>query len=95
MTVPPWKAWYNTSRWRALRLQVFRRDAYVCQHTGVVCTGHHPDPRSPVANHRIPHRGNPALFWDIDNIETVTKQHHDTAIQRDEQDSLHERGVWY
>jgi hypothetical protein len=37
-----------------------------------------------VANHKIPHRGDPVLFWDINNIETVTKAVHDSLIQSEE-----------
>jgi 5-methylcytosine-specific restriction endonuclease McrA len=89
-----WRAWYSTARWQALRLKVFVRDNYTCQRTGALCAGTHPAPDSPTANHKVPHRGNPALFWDEDNIETVTKEVHDTLIQREEQASLHHRGQW-
>lgn len=81
----PWRAWYHTKRWEDLRLEVFVRDRFVCQRTGVLCVGKHPAPNSPVANHIRPHRGDPALFWDPDNIETVTKQIHDSEIQSEEQ----------
>lgn len=92
---PPWKAWYRTSRWRALRLEVFARDGYRCQRSGVMCVGAHPAPNSPVANHKRPHRGDERLFWDPDNLETVSKAVHDSIIQAEEQASLHQRGVWY
>lgn len=90
----PWRAWYSTAQWKALRLKVFVRDCYICQRSGVICAGKHPAPDSPVANHKKPHRGNPALFWDEDNIETVTKEVHDSLIQSEEQESLLHRGVW-
>ena len=90
----PWKAWYKTKRWQELKLLVHIRDNYTCQRTGRVCGGKYPSPDSPVANHKRPHRGNPALFWDPDNVETVTKAVHDSAIQSEEQASLHTRGVW-
>lgn len=61
------------------------RDLYTCQRTGVLAIGKYPAPNSPVANHKRPHRGNPALFWDIDNIETVTKAVHDSIVQAEEQ----------
>ena len=95
MSGPPWKNWYKTKRWLDLRDQVFLRDHYKCQRSGVLCAGKHPTENSPVANHKQPHRGNPALFWDINNIETVTKKVHDSIIQTEEQASLHTRGVWY
>lgn len=90
----PWRAWYKTARWRALRQEVLIRDAYTCRRTGVVCGGKYPAPDSPVVNHKRPHRGSEALFWDITNLETVSKAVHDSTIQREEQSSLHHRGVW-
>lgn len=91
---PHWKTWYKTARWRRLRQEVLLRDSYTCQRTGVLCSGKHPEPNSPVVNHRQPHRGNEALFWNIDNLETVTKAEHDAAIQREEQATRHHQGVW-
>lgn len=90
----PWKAWYKTARWRRLREQVLIRDAYTCQRTGQVLGGKHPAPDSPVVNHKRPHRGDERLFWDIDNLEVVAKSVHDSAIQAEEQSSLHQRGDW-
>jgi len=80
----PWRAWYKTARWERLRRKAFERDEYTCQRSGEICAGTGNDPNSPVANHRIPHHGNPALFWDINNIETVTKRTHDSLIQAEE-----------
>lgn len=80
----PWRAWYSTKAWAELRLKVFERDGYICQRTGVICAGKHPAPDSPTAHHKVPHRGNPALFWDEANLITVTKIEHDTVIQAEE-----------
>lgn len=88
------KAWYKTARWRALRQTILIRDAYTCQRTGQVLGGKHPAPDSPVVNHKRPHRGDERLFWDPNNLETVSKAVHDGEIQREEQASLHHRGVW-
>jgi 5-methylcytosine-specific restriction protein A len=79
-----WRNWYKLARWQRLRQRVFVRDGYVCQRSGVICAGSGDDPNAPVANHIRAHRGDPVLFWDEDNIETVTKQVHDTIIQRAE-----------
>jgi 5-methylcytosine-specific restriction endonuclease McrA len=89
-----WVGWYKTARWRELKKACHIRDNFICQRTGRVCVGEYPDPDSPVANHKVPHRGDPALFWDLDNLETVTKRVHDSVIQREEQSSLHNRGRW-
>lgn len=79
-----WRAWYRTARWEALRRRVFVRDGYVCRQTGELLSGKHPAPNSPVADHIKPHRGNPNLFWDETNIQTVSKQWHDTVKQAQE-----------
>lgn len=84
----PWRNWYKTERWARLRHQVFLRDLYKCQRTGVLCVGKHPAPNSPVANHKVPHKGDEALFWDINNIETVSKEVHDGLIQSEERAHL-------
>lgn len=73
--------WLTSAEWRKLRLAVFRRDGWVCQRTGVRVIAAHPAPHSPVAHHKVPHRGDPALFWDLDNIETVSKVWHDGSGQ--------------
>jgi 5-methylcytosine-specific restriction protein A len=79
------RAWYGTKRWADLKRSVFVRDNYTCQRTGELCSGRYPAPNSPVANHKVPHRGDPTLFWDERNIETVTKAVHDKLIQAEEQ----------
>jgi len=83
-TLAPWRAWYRTPRWQRLRQAVFVRDGYICQRTGELCSGKHPAPNSPVANHKRPHKGDPKLFWDIDNVETIAKACHDAAVQAEE-----------
>lgn len=88
-----WRKWYKLKRWTGtakanfmdgLRGQVLLRDGYICQRTGVLCIGKSPAPNSPVVNHKKPHRGDPALFWDIDNLEVVTKAVHDSMVQMEE-----------
>lgn len=79
-----WRGWYKTARWQKLKIRVHVRDNYICQKTGVLLIGKHPAPNSPVADHKIPHRGDPVLFWDEDNIETVSKAYHDSEKQKEE-----------
>lgn len=80
----PWRAWYNTAEWQRLRQQCFKRDRYTCQRTGQACIGRGNAPDAPVANHKTPHRGDRALFFDLENLETVTKAVHDSLVQGDE-----------
>lgn len=80
----PWRKWYHSAEWKALRLAAFRRDKYTCQRTGILCIGKGNAPDAPVANHKIPHKGDRALFFDLDNIETVSKSAHDSLVQKEE-----------
>ncbi len=85
------RSWYKSKRWQDLRITTFVRDNYVCQRSGVLCIGKHPAPDSPVANHKRRHKGDPVLFWDPKNIETVSKEVHDSIIQAEER--ADERGA--
>lgn len=79
-----YRSWYKTSRWQRMAQSCYVRDNYTCQRTGILLSGKYPAPNSPVANHKVPHKGDPALFWDPENIETVAKVVHDSAIQSEE-----------
>ncbi|SMO99451.1 hypothetical protein SAMN06265173_1547 [Thalassovita litoralis] len=81
------KNWLNTARWQRLRLRVLERDGYTCQKTGVLLSGKHPAPNSPVVDHIVPHRGDPGLFWDQSNLQSVSKAWHDSVKQ-----SIEKRG---
>ncbi len=83
----PWRKWYYSARWKALRKEVWVRDNYTCKQTGAVCVGLYPAGNSPVADHIKPHHGNPDLFWDIENIQTVSKSYHDSLKQSGERAS--------
>jgi 5-methylcytosine-specific restriction enzyme A len=80
----PWRKWYKTARWQKLRRAVLKRDKYKCQQTGILLIGRYPAPNSPVADHIKPHRGNSDLFFDINNIQAVSKSYHDGEKQRQE-----------
>lgn len=80
--VAHWRKWYSTKRWRALRRAVLKRDAWTCRQTGVLLIGKDPAPNSPVVDHIQPHRGDPDLFWDIENLQAVSKAWHDSEKQR-------------
>jgi 5-methylcytosine-specific restriction endonuclease McrA len=82
------KDWLNTSRWQALRRQVLARDGFTCQQTGEPLIGRYPAWNSPVVDHIEPHRGDPELFWDADNLQSVSKEWHDRTKQ-----SMEKRGL--
>lgn len=88
-----WRSWYKTQRWRDLRKVILARDLYTCQRTGVLLVGKYPAPNSPVVDHKRPHRGDQALFWDPDNLHAISKAFHDSEKQREEQSAI--KGVWY
>jgi 5-methylcytosine-specific restriction protein A len=88
---PSWRRWYQTARWKALRLAVFLRDLYQCRRCGQL----EGDTALLVCDHIIPHRGDERLFWDEANLQTLCKPCHDRDKQREEQATLHQRGVWH
>ena len=76
------RKWYKSKRWQQLRLQVLVRDLYTCQQTGVLLSGKHPALNSPIVDHKIPHRGDPDLFWNIDNLQAVSFEYHETVKKK-------------
>lgn len=77
----PYRQWYKTARWQRLRMSVLVRDMFTCQcGCGVV----EADTSKLVADHRKPHRGDEALFWDDANLWTLRKSCHDSWKQRRE-----------
>jgi 5-methylcytosine-specific restriction endonuclease McrA len=75
-----------------MRLMIFLRDHYTCQAASCGFIG---DESQLVCDHKRPHRGDETLFWDQGNLQTLCKSCHVGMKQREEQVSLHERGVWY
>jgi 5-methylcytosine-specific restriction protein A len=78
----PWRAWYSLKAWKVLRIRVFKRDRFRCQNQD--CGRVDGNTSRLVADHKTPHRGNPDLFWDEDNIQTLCKPCHDTVKQAEE-----------
>lgn len=79
-----WRGWYKTARWQRLKMDAHARDHFTCRKTGELLIGKHPAPNSPVADHIVEHHGDPELFWDITNVQTVSKAYHDGARQREQ-----------
>ncbi|MDZ4373997.1 MAG: hypothetical protein U1C74_21590 [Phenylobacterium sp.] len=73
-----WRAWYGTARWKRLRADVLRRDLYTCQ---CGCGHVEPDTSLLVADHVKDHHGDPDLFWDPGNLQTLWRPHHDSWKQ--------------
>src|SRR5262245_39242603 len=70
----PWRYWYVSERWKAMRDAVLRAQP-VCQR----CR------RAPstVAHHVVPHRGDATLFW-TGKLEAVCASCHNGLIQSEE-----------
>ena len=79
---------YKDIRWcgqHGIRRQAFRRDMWTCQRCGdLVHEGNRHDRKAAVAHHKIAHKGDLTLFFDLDNVETACKQCHDGLLQREE-----------
>jgi 5-methylcytosine-specific restriction protein A len=65
----------------ALRLTVFLRDGFTCR----MCGKLQGDTSKLACDHKLPHKGNDALFWDEGNLQTLCKPCHDSNKQRLEQ----------
>ena len=74
----PWRRWYATPRWRRRRARQLKAVPWCepCKALGM-------SRPATVANHKIPHRGDPHLFWHGE-LESCCKPCHDAAIQRAE-----------
>lgn len=51
--------WYDTARWKALRLHTLEAAGFACAMCGRV----HDGPSRLVADHVVPHRGDERAFW--------------------------------
>lgn len=74
---------YKTKAWALLRDRALVRDLYTCQHKGcgVQLTKGRDKPNSAVVHHIKPHKGDHDLFFDLNNLQSVCKMHHDSDIQ--------------
>ena len=78
MERPSWHHWYKTARWQKLRWSVLLRDLFTCQ----ICGAVEGRKGQAVADHKLPHRGDEALFWDADNLQCLCKRCHDSTKQK-------------
>jgi 5-methylcytosine-specific restriction protein A len=75
--------WYKSARWQRLRWSVLLRDGFACQ----LCKRVEVHSARLVADHKIPHKGDEALFWDEGNLQCLCKPCHDREKQRQERAS--------
>ena len=81
----PGRGMMRSRKWRGddngvggLRWHILKRDLFTCRMCGAV----HADTRGLEADHIVPHKGDPALFWDRDNLWCVCGSCHATVCQR-------------
>lgn len=75
-----WRKWYKTARWQRLRWKCLERDLFTCRMCGLI----EADTSQLVADHRQAHRGDPALFWDVGNLQCLCAHCHNSTKQRAE-----------
>jgi 5-methylcytosine-specific restriction protein A len=73
--------WYQSKRWRDLRLQVLERDDYRCM--CAECMGRYLRPVASVVHHLTPHRGDETLFFDLRNLSSRTVACHNAETGRE------------
>lgn len=90
MSSPSWRADRRKTaqrgyggRWQRAR-ETYLRDHPLC----VMCQEQNRLTPATVVDHKIPHRGDQALFWDQDNWASLCKVHHDGAKQREERTGI-------
>lgn len=73
----PWRSWYSTARWRAMRAAQLASQPLCerCKARGVL------QPAT-VAHHIKAHKGDEALFWDAANLSSSCADCHDVDEQR-------------
>lgn len=78
----PGRQWYGTARWQRLRWQVLVDARFTCAR----CARIEGNTAFLVADHVVPHRDDPQLFWDRGNLQCLCKRCHDSEKQREERD---------
>jgi len=75
---------YATKQWKILREQALLRDAFKCQRCGCFLKRGRSHSQSAVVHHIKPHKGDPDLFFDLDNLQSVCWADHSGVIQSEE-----------
>ncbi|MEL6980621.1 MAG: HNH endonuclease signature motif containing protein [Pseudomonadota bacterium] len=75
----PWRSWYKLAKWRRLRQVQLNREP-LCRY----CLENDILTSAEVVDHKRPHRGDPVLFWALDNLQSLCKSCHDGRKQAEE-----------
>ncbi len=63
---------YNSARWKAMRLAQLEREPLCCD-----CRAEGKIVLATIADHDIPHKNDPAAFFDASRLKSRCKHHHD------------------
>jgi 5-methylcytosine-specific restriction enzyme A len=74
-----YRALYKTKQWRALREQQLTKAPWCTR-----CLARGVRQKADTVHHTKAHKGNPLLFWDPTNLESVCRACHDGRIQSEE-----------
>ena len=74
------RKWYSTAPWKTIRHQRLDLDKGLCQ----MCLRAGKHVAGSVVDHKIPHRGDPELFFCLENTQVLCKKHHDSDKQSEE-----------
>lgn len=74
-----WHYLYNTAAWKRLRAHQLRKHP-LCR----FCLDRKLTTAATVVDHREPHKGNPVLFFDENNLDSLCAPCHDSTKQKQE-----------
>jgi len=74
----PSNGWYNSWRWRRMRIRQLRDHPLCC-----LCLQDHRIVPATVADHIVPHRNNYELFWH-GALQSLCQHHHSSTKQQQE-----------
>lgn len=75
-----WSKWYKTAQWGNLRKLILHRDP-ICMW---IENGEHCTKPSTIADHKLPHRGDRALWADLNNLQGLCAHHHGIKTARED-----------
>ena len=75
-----WRKLYSTAKWKTFRRLAMDRDHGLC----AMCTRLGVTKAAKVVDHIKEHKGDLELFFNLDNLQCLCTNHHDSAKQSDE-----------
>jgi 5-methylcytosine-specific restriction protein A len=70
---PVWHAWYDTAKWRAWS-QHWLREHPLC----AFCEIKNKVTAAAICDHKVAHKGDPRLFWDSTNLQSLCRPCHES-----------------